>query len=121
MKNILLSLPFLLISFLCSAQKSGVLMDPVEIEEKVHRELSQSFLQSKDFVALKSKFPDVKGNMSLLVTVAGKGQVQTVFKSDGDITNVAFSNKLQDLLKEYRFGFALKKGSSCKVMHEFTF
>lgn len=96
-------------------------MDPAEIEEKVHQELSQVFLLSKDFVSLKSKFPEVKGSMSLFVTVAGKGTVQTIFKSDGTIDNVAFSNKLQDLLKEYRFSFALKKGSSCKVMHEFTF
>ncbi|MES2731931.1 MAG: hypothetical protein V4714_09285 [Bacteroidota bacterium] len=116
-------LAFFLLSGFCYAQqtKPGLLMDPTEIEENVHKELNDVFLQSKDLLKLKSKYPDAKGNVSLFVTVAGKGKVETVFKSDGDITSVAFSNQLQDLLKAYHFQFSLKKGMTCKVKHEFTF
>ena len=86
-----------------------VLTDEETVSEMVTTEMNEVF-QSSDFTKKKNKkFSEVKGDMTIDITVIQRGKVATFFKVDSTIKDIDFINFMSEYILTHKFKFKLQK------------
>lgn len=98
-----------------------VLTDEEIVSETVIAEMNDVF-QSNDFLKQKNKkYADIKGSMTIDITVIQSGKVATFFKAESSIKDIDFINFMSEYILNHKFKFKLEKKKRYKIRYNITF